>query len=119
MTSTQFMEFSSRAMRRKPIALKSRNLGSAIFLVAIEDYRSLRAEPHQSAAQFLYPATPEAQERYDWAMGLVEGLDPAWLRDALDRFRRTWDAQRCARMKRPSRRARKKEEPAYDLGRCS
>jgi hypothetical protein len=103
--------------------LRTRNLGSAIFLVAIEDYRSLREEQHKSAEQFLYPQTPEWQEHFDWAVALAEGLNPAWLRDTLDRFKEKWDGQRSARIRptRPSSRNRapKRKEPAYEVRRCS
>ena len=74
-----------------------RNLGGAIFQVAIRDYRSMNEDKHQDAKQFLYPRTPEAQAQYDWAVALTDGLDPAWLRDALDRFKDNWDGQRSAR----------------------
>jgi hypothetical protein len=77
----------------------NRNLGSAIFLAAIEDYRSACDELHESAQRFLYPRTAAWQRQYDWAISLAEGLDPAWLRDALDRLRDKWDGQRFARMR--------------------
>jgi hypothetical protein len=75
-----------------------RNLGSAIFLAAVRDYRSLDEDKHRDAGQFLYPRTPEAHSHYDWAVGMIEGLDPAWLRSSLGRFRGRWDGQRFARM---------------------
>lgn len=93
----------------KPPQPMQRNLGSAILLAAIEDYRSLREEKHQSAERFLYPQTPEWQEQYDWAVALAEGLNAAWLRDTLDRCREKWDGQRSARIRmvRSPRRNRK------------
>jgi hypothetical protein len=89
-----------------------RNLGRAIFLAAIEDYRSPEPERHESAALFLYPQSHEWQIRYDWAVALAEGLNPAWLRDALDRSKGQWDVQRSTRMQsprpsRPTRHARR------------
>lgn len=82
-----------------PIALRGRSLGSAIILAAVKDYHSLQKEVHESAANFLYPRTHEWQSQYDWAVALAEGLNPAWLRDALDRSKATWDVQRSARMR--------------------
>jgi hypothetical protein len=82
----------------KPPELLNRNLGSAIFLAAIEDYRGMCDELHESAGRFLYPRTAAWQARYDWAVSLAEGLDPTWLRDALDRLRDRWDGQRLARI---------------------
>jgi hypothetical protein len=76
---------------------RKRNLGGAIFLAAIEDYRGSNEEIHKNAEQFLYPQTPEWQDHYDWAVALADGLDPAWLRDALDRFKDKWDGQRSPR----------------------
>ena len=79
----------------RPSQPKKRSLGGAIFLVAIEDYRSPDEQEHKSAEQFLYPRTRQWQEHYDWAVALTEGLNPAWLRDALDRSRRKWDRATC------------------------
>ena len=31
-------------------------------------------------------ANAEWQDHYDWAVALLEGLNPAWLRDALDQI---------------------------------
>ena len=76
---------------------RKRNLGGAIVLAAIEDYRSMDEQAHKDAEQFLYPKTPERQEHYDWAVALAEGVNPAWLRDALDRFKANWDWQRFER----------------------
>ena len=54
-----------------------RNLGSAIFLAAIVDYRSVDQEAHDHAELFLYPQTQDWQDHYDWAVALFEGLNPS------------------------------------------
>jgi hypothetical protein len=92
-------ELNSTGTLYKPAQPPMRNLGSAIFLAAIEDYRSACDELHESAERFLYPRRAAWQHQYDWAVSLAEGLDPAWLRDALDRLRDKWDGQRFARMR--------------------
>lgn len=74
-----------------------RNLGGAIFLVAIDDYRSIDDEIHQTAKEFLFPQTAEWQEHFDWAVSLTEGLNGEWLRSELDRTRAKWNQQRAAR----------------------
>lgn len=84
---------------------RRRNLGGAIFLAAIADYRSMDEKLHQNAEQFLYPKTTEWQDHYDWAVALAEGMNPAWLRDALDRFKAKWDKQRFERRASRGRRA--------------
>jgi hypothetical protein len=84
---------------------RKRNLGGAIVLAAIEDYRGKDEQAHKDAEKFLYPQTPERQEHYDWAVALVEGVNPAWLRDALDRFKAKWDWQRFERKALRARRA--------------
>jgi hypothetical protein len=90
-----------------PAALRQRNLGSAILLAAIEDYRRLNHEAHNNAKQFLFPQTPEWQEHHNWVVSMADGLNPVWLREALDRARIKWDYQRSARMTaRAERRAR-------------
>jgi hypothetical protein len=76
---------------------EKRNLGGAIVLAAIGDYRSMDEQAHKDAEEFLYPKTPEWQDHYDWAVALAEGVNPAWLRDALDRFKAKWDWQRFER----------------------
>jgi hypothetical protein len=73
------------------------SLGGAILLAAIGDYRSMDDEVHRDADQFLYPRTPERQNHYDWAVSVAAGLNPTWLRDALDRSKRKWDVQRLQR----------------------
>jgi hypothetical protein len=84
---------------------KKRSLGAAIFLVAIEDYRSTDEQEYRTAERFLYPQTRRWQEHYDWALALADELNPAWLRDALDRFKGKWDMQRAERTARETRRA--------------
>ena len=88
-----------------PTQPRMRNLGSAIFLAAIADYRSLDQEAHDHAELFLYPQTQDWQDHYDWAVALLERLNPEWLRDALDQSKLKWDLERSARMraKRPAR----------------
>ena len=82
-----------------------RNLGGAIVLAAIEDYLSMDEQVHKDAEQFLYPRTPERQKHYEWAVALDHGINPAWLRDALDRFKAKWDWQRFERNALRNRRA--------------
>jgi hypothetical protein len=103
--------------------VRTRNLGSAIFLAAIHDYRSLNEDKHKDAERFLYPKTPASQEHYDWAVGLIQGLDAAWIRSSLDRFKGRWDGQRFARMSsaRPIRShcKPKKKGAADEARKCS
>jgi hypothetical protein len=80
-----------------PPRVRRGSLGCAILLAAIGDYRSMDDEVHKDADQFLYPRTPERQEHYDWAVSVAGGVNPAWLRDALDRSKRKWDVQRLER----------------------
>ena len=87
-----------------PPQVRRGSLGGAILLAAIGDYRSMDDEIHRDAALFLYPRTPERQEHYDWAVSVAGGLNPAWLRDALDRSKRTWDLQRLQRRASQARR---------------
>ena len=82
-----------------PAPPRMRNLGSAIFLAAVADYCSLDQEAHDHAELFLYPQTQDWQDHYDWAVALLEGLNPEWLRESLDQSRLKWDEQRCARMR--------------------
>ena len=77
---------------------RMRNLGAAILLAAVQDYRCMDEDRHKDAEWFLYPLTPEAQTHYDWVVSLDDGLNPAWLRDSLDRSRNKWDWQRGARI---------------------
>jgi hypothetical protein len=89
----------------QPSQTKKRSLGAAIFLVAIEDYRSTDEEDYRTAERFLYPQTRRWQEHHDWALALADELNPAWLRDALDRFKSKWDMQREQHTARETRRA--------------
>jgi hypothetical protein len=82
----------------QPVRPRTRNLGAAILLAAVQDYRCMDEERHKDAERFLYPQTPECQDHYDWVVSLADGLNPAWLRDSLDRSRNKWDWQRGARI---------------------
>jgi hypothetical protein len=99
----------------QPPTPRMRNLGAAILLAAVQDYRCMNEERHNDAERFLYPQTAESQEHYDWVVSLADGVDPAWLRDSLDRSRNKWDWQRGARIsasgkvRRISRRGRSDE----------
>ena len=77
---------------------RMRNLGAAILLAAVRDYRCMDEERHKDAEAFLYPQTPALQAHYDWVVSLDDGLKPTWLRDLLDRSRNKWDWQRGARI---------------------
>jgi hypothetical protein len=77
---------------------RMRNLGSAILLAAVQDYRCMDEERHKDAEEFLYPQTADMQAHYDWVVALDDGLNPVWLRDLLDRSRNKWDWQRGARI---------------------
>lgn len=83
-----------------------RDLGAAILAAAIEDYLSLDDHAHWSAARFLYPQTREFQDHYDWVTAMADGVNPEWLRDALDRHRKEWDRQRFEAKAQEARRAR-------------
>jgi hypothetical protein len=74
-----------------------RNLGCAILVSAIDDYRSMDEQAHASAAHFLYPTSPEYREHYDWVVAMARGANPAWLRSALDKAREVWDKERAQR----------------------
>ncbi len=82
---------------------KQRSLGAAIFLVAIEDYRGTDEQEYRTAERFLYPHTRRWQKHYDWALALADELNPAWLREALDRSKDKWDEQRAQRTARATR----------------
>jgi hypothetical protein len=94
------LELNSSGLAYEPPKMPERSLGGAIFLVAIEDYCNPDEEIHETAKKFLYPTRAKWQDHFFWAVSLVEGLTPAWLRGALDRSRSTWDQQRAARMAR-------------------
>jgi hypothetical protein len=82
----------------QPVRPRTRNLGAAILLAAVQDYRCMDEDRHKDAERFLYPQTPESQDHYDWVVSLADGVNPAWLRDSLDRSRSKWDWQRGARI---------------------
>jgi hypothetical protein len=92
----------------QPSKMKQRSLGGAIFLAAIKDYVSTDEQDHDSAKRFLYPRTRKWQKQYDWAMALTEGVNPAWLREALDRFKDKWDKKRTERMALEARKGLKR-----------
>ncbi len=100
-------EISKAGKHYKPSQAKRRSLGGAIFLAAIADYRGTDAQEHRSAKLFLYPQTRQWRRHHDWALELAEGMNPAWLREALDRFRSKWDGQRAQAIARERRRALK------------
>jgi hypothetical protein len=102
-------EISTVGTHYKPSQTMKRSLGGAIFLAAIADYRGTDEQEHKSAKRFLYPQTRKWREQYDWAVELAEGMNPAWLREALDRFRGKWDGQRAERMARETQRALKSD----------
>ena len=79
-----------------------RSLGFAIFVVATEDYGSIDPEIHADARDFLFPPTADWKNQFDWAVSLAEGLNPGWLRDALNRSRFSWDQERADRLARIS-----------------
>jgi hypothetical protein len=93
------LELFSTGTMFPPAAPKQRNLGGAIFLVAIDDYRSIDDEIHQTAKAFLFPRTVEWQDHFDWAVSMTEGLNATWLRGELDRTRAKWDKLRAGRMR--------------------
>jgi hypothetical protein len=96
------------------------NLGAAILLSAVQDYRSLNEDLHKDAERFLYPQTIESQEHYDWVVSLVDELNPAWLRDSLDRSRSKWDWQRAARIRATGRmRGPRRRRKGNEARKCS
>lgn len=92
----------------QPVKPRIRNLGAAILLAAVQDYRSLNEDRHKDAERFLYPQTQDYQEHYDWVVSQADGLNPAWLRDSLDRSRSKWDWQRGGRILAGGRRIGRK-----------
>lgn len=98
-------------IRKAPAEGKQgRNLGAEILAAAIADYRGLgygADEEHQiHAKHFLYPPNDNWQRHLSWAMSLMTGVDPKWLRDKLDHLKPKWDKERYARMERRSGRNR-------------
>jgi hypothetical protein len=81
---------------------QERSLGFAIFVVATEDYGSIDPEIHADARDFLFPPSADWQSQFDWACSLADGLNPSWLRGALNRCRSSWDQQRTDRLARIS-----------------
>ncbi len=94
-------DYLSAGLAYRPPAARSRNLGLEIFLTAIQDYRGLNGWAHRDAKAFLYPRTAKRRNHYDWVVSLSKELNPAWLREALDRFQSEWDEER--RQRRVSR----------------
>src|SRR5271156_1688556 len=93
--------FSTGLGYERPTQLEH-NLGFAIFVVATEDYCSIDPEIHADARDFLFPPTADWQNQFDWAVSLADGLNPGWLRDALNRCRFSWDQERADRLARIS-----------------
>jgi hypothetical protein len=71
-----------------------RNLGGAILLAAISDYRSRNRRVHEHAREFLYPRTTATRNHFAWVVTLAPGVNPGWLREALDGQQAKWDRQR-------------------------
>jgi hypothetical protein len=103
----------------QPIKPRTRTLGAAILLAAVQDYRSLDEDAHKDAERFLYPQTPESQAHYDWVVSLADGLNPVWLRDSLDRSRNKWDWQRGGRVLATGRRRIGGRRKSDEARKCS
>ena len=101
-----YVELATISPTYQPVRPRTRNLGAAILLAAVQDYRCLNEEAHKDAERFLYPQTPESQDHYDWVVSMADGLNPAWLRDSLDRSRNKWDWQRGGRILATERRGK-------------
>jgi len=91
-------ELVTKSPAYQPATSRMRNLGSAILLAAVQDYRCMDEDRHKDAELFLYPLTRESRAHYDWVVSLDDGLNAAWLRDLLDQSRNKWDWQRGARI---------------------
>jgi hypothetical protein len=76
---------------------RKRNLGGAVILSAIEDYRSPNEQAHRDAAPFLYPRNRRDRADFAWAVAMAETINEQWLRELLDQKRRVWDAERAAK----------------------
>lgn len=103
MTESHFpqTELASSSTLSSLFHLPKRNLGCAILVAAIEDYQSLDDLTRASAARFLFPATREYREHYSWVVSMATGVNPVWLREALDHARSHWDRARTeARLRR-------------------
>jgi hypothetical protein len=72
---------------------KRQNLGNALILQAIQDYREGSGLDHKSASQFLFPTTAAYRKHFSWAIGL-SSLDEGHTRRRLDELRRVWNANR-------------------------
>jgi hypothetical protein len=72
------------------------NLGAAILLSAVEDYRDGNLQNHNSAKLFLYPQHERYENHLAWAAGYTEWT-MVHLRATLDRERPQWDAARKGR----------------------
>jgi hypothetical protein len=114
-----FMELSTTGAACRRATPRTRNLGAAILLSAVQDYRSLDEDIHKDAERFLYPQTQQFQEHYDWVVSLADELNPAWLRDALDRSRKKWDWQRGARIIAAGRRRTGGRGKGNEARKCS
>ena len=80
-----------------------RNLGLAILLAAIADYRCATPKLHDGAEAFLYPRTAEDRAQFEWVMGMLPSVNAAWLRQSLDCYRIKWDGQRRQKILRRQR----------------
>ncbi len=96
----------------QPVKPRMRNLGSAILLAAVQDYRCMDEEMHKHAEEFLFPQTADMQAHYDWVVAMDDGLNAAWLRDLLDRSRNKWDWQRGARISATGKVRKEKDNEA-------
>lgn len=119
------MELCATGRTYEPVKPQKRNLGAAIFVAAIRDYRSLDEAAHEDAKRFLYAQTLEWQDHYDWAVAMSEGFNPVWLREGLDRLKDKWDEERMGRNASKRRRernaisAKRGEQTNGDERKCS
>jgi hypothetical protein len=59
----------------------------------VQDYVNADEWDYESAARFLYAEDDLWRDHREWACSIAN-VDPAWLRDALQRNRRIWDEDR-------------------------
>jgi hypothetical protein len=85
-----------------------RTLGCAILVTAINDYLGGDIAAHRTAEQFLFPKSLEFKKQYDWAVSLATGINPEWLRNALDHAKPQWDQKRFEEELRARRQAASK-----------
>jgi hypothetical protein len=104
------LELLSRGLPYERPTPTEHSLGGAIFLVAIDDYCSTDDEIHEDARDFLFPPTADWRDAFDWAVSLAGEVNTAWLRDALNRSRFSWDVQRARRLAQMPRRQRLRRE---------